>query len=70
MQCEEFYMCDDPMGAFLEAILNYHYHYQDIRTSEWCKFNPKVGHNYYVCSELELLLPLLRSLSTDRKINF
>lgn len=60
IQCEELHMCDDPMGAFSEAILNYHHHYQDIHTSEWCRFHPKVGHNYYVCSELELhvLLPL------------
>ena len=35
-------MVEDPMGAFSEAILNYHEHYQDIHTSEWCKFHPKV----------------------------
>ena len=45
IQCEELYMCDDPMGAFSEAILNYHHHYQDIHTSEWCRFHPKLGHN-------------------------
>ena len=35
-------MAEDPMGAFSEAILNYHEHYQDIHTSEWCRFHPKV----------------------------
>ena len=31
-------MAEDPMGAFSEAILNYHEHYQEVHTSEWyCK---------------------------------
>ena len=55
IQCEELYMCEDPMGAFSEAILNYHNHHQDIHTSEWCRFHRKVRHNY-VYSKLEKLL--------------
>ena len=39
-------MCEDPMGAFSEAILNYHNHYQDIHTSEGCRFHQKVRQNY------------------------
>ena len=55
IQCEELYMCEDPMGAFSEAILNYHNHYQDIHTSDWCRFHWKVRHNY-VYSKLKKLL--------------
>ena len=35
-------MAEDPMCAISEAILNYHEHYQDIHTPEWCWFHPKV----------------------------
>ena len=42
IQCEDLLMAEDPMGNFSEAILNYHEHYQDIHTSEWCRFHPKV----------------------------
>ena len=42
IQCEDIYASEDPMGAFSEAILNYQHHYQDVHTSEWCKFHPKV----------------------------
>ena len=33
------------MAAFSEAILNYYNHYQDVHTSEWCRFHPKVIKN-------------------------
>ena len=34
---------DRPFEAFKEALLNFHAHYcQDIHSSKWCKYHPKV----------------------------
>ena len=52
MQCEEIYTSEDPMGNFAKALLNYHEHYQDIHSSTWCRFHPKVRKK--LCSLLNI----------------
>ena len=59
IQCEDLLMAEDPMCAFSEAILNYHEHYRDIHTSEWCWFHPKVhilNHTWQVTWSLKVRL--------------
>lgn len=35
---------EDSLGAFSEALLNFHSHYcQDVHSFKWCKYYPQVN---------------------------